>query len=74
MPNSRIPPKRGDFLVEKTRVPTLRTAKFLEALPDQMSAITDVALSAPSANEVLLRDKINEILAELNAAKMMGEL
>lgn len=69
-----IPPSRGIKLVEG-EYSTLSTAKFFERisdviadLPDEMAAISDVTLTAPSANEIALRDKINELLAALRSS------
>ena len=70
----RIPPKRTQPLVDEQGRPTLRMAKFLEGTPGYLSEIADIGdLSTPTADTILLKDKLNEILTELRAAEIMKD-
>ena len=68
----RIPPRRSDAIIDTKGRPTQRLIQFLESMPDQSSAVADVTVSGgASADEILLANKINELLAELRVARMI---
>lgn len=67
------PPPRNQPLVNEDRTPSKRTAQFLEILTREETAISDVSLTAPSANETLLETAINDILSALRAKGFIQE-
>ena len=72
MPKKIVPP-RNQPLVNPNLTPTKRTASFLEEVSREASAIANVALSSPSANEALLEDAVNDILAALREKGIIQE-
>lgn len=69
-----IPPRRSDEITNKRGQATPRASKFFEEISAQMSSIADVTLGgSPTANEVLLRDKINELLEALRNRGLLEE-
>jgi hypothetical protein len=69
-----IPPRRSDQIIDKRGQPTPRAAQFFEEISSQIDSIADVTLGgSPTANEILLRDKINEILDSLRNRGLLAE-
>ena len=67
-----IAPARNQALTGRNGKATLRVQKFFESIPDLLSPVADVgALVAPTANETILQNKINELLASLRDAGVL---
>lgn len=69
----RTPPARRQPLVNQDLTPSSRAANFFEELALESASISDIALTAPSANEILLRDGLNDILAVLRERGLLSE-
>ena len=67
-----FPPKLKDAIVNSDGTQTRVLNRFFTGLPGKAVAVADVTVSGgATADEILLQDKINELLASLRTAGIL---